>query len=139
MLDLIPVGGGVVGVVAGIASQFVKGRQEQAAAATKIKIMEAERQHFNDAAAAKSQVSEVQGYYETRRQQEITAQREAENTYKWVNAVRSLFRPFLTTLCLMCAVFVTNDEKVLFLSTMATTAVSWWFTERAVSTKTNKI
>ena len=136
MLDLAS--GGVVGVVAGIATQFVKGRHERKMADVRLKLMNAEREANEVITAGQSHVSTIQGHYELRREQEKTAQAVAANTYKWINGVRSLVRPGLTVFAMTLGAIVEDPAKVEQYTTMGSIAFAWWFTERAISSKGDK-
>lgn len=145
MLDLLPVGGGVVGVVAGIASQFIKGKNDKVRADAAVALKDASARLVMAKAEAGVQETtaetaqeETKGYYEARREQEITSRVIAENTYPWVNAVRALVRPILTVIALVLGAIVTDPEKVTMYTTMGSMAFGWWFTERAVATRENK-
>ena len=136
MLELA--GGGVVGVVAGIASQIIKGRSERKMADIRLKVIDAERKSSEAAATEQSEISAIQGHYGLRQEQEKTAQAVAANTYKWINGVRSLVRPGLTVFAMTLGAIVEDPAKVEQYTTMGSMAFAWWFTERAISSKGDK-
>lgn len=145
MIDLIPAGGGVVGVVAGIASQFIRGKNDKMRADSAVSLKNAEAMLVKvkaDAGVkeikAETAQAETAGYYDARKEQEITARIIAKNTYRWVNAVRSLIRPILTVIAMLLGAIVSDPEKVTMYTTMGAMAFAWWFTERAVSPKEDK-
>lgn len=145
MIDLIPVGGGVAGILAGIASQFVKGRNDKIVNDSKVALKDAQARLVVAKAeagvreiSAETTQAETEGYYDARKEQEITARIVAENTYKWVNAVRALIRPLLTVIAMLLGAIVDDPVKVTQYTTMGAMAFAWWFTERAVATRENK-
>lgn len=135
---------GIVGVVSNIAGRFMEKRHEIAMANLQMQheIAMANLRIAEHKQIAKLDTKIASRYLKLREQQEREQQEVAEQavTYPWVNTVHSLFRPFLTLVCIVCAVAgeAYGLGNATLFSNLSSTAVCWWFSEYAVSMTKNK-
>lgn len=96
--------------------------------------MEAAKTQTDNELAIVSQAGRMEGMNTS-----IQMQGKAGSSYKWVNAIRSLFRPFLTTALIYVSYLLfkhTDDPElhnyiVMSLVFATSTAIVWWFGDRA--------
>ena len=137
---------GVVGSVLGQVSRFFQEKQRQAWEQKKWDhekaLIELNMQAKSHETEMELKITQSQGSW-TGLATSINADMSSGESYKWVNAVKKLFRPFVTTLLWIIAyvVFrqtegmeelsVTQEYMVETIYFTAATATLWWFGDRA--------
>lgn len=141
---------GVVGAIGGSVMKYFNQKQEQ-------KFKKDEWEHEKDLIKIQMEVESQKGSW-AGLIESYKSDKEFVDTYKWVNAIKSLYRPFLTTSLviityllfenilgglkdnnILSEIFTGSELKeilryIVYSIVFSTaTAISWWFCERALS------